>query len=462
MSELFEAAKVHIDRGQIDEAIPALVDHLNNNFEDEIALFMLGACFIQKGKNGLGAALTRQAIEIKRFRGGNFPEAFKNLGACFRAEGLIVDARKMWEVALTIEDSPRELAEILSNIGGSYVNHGTPDKAIEYYDQALAVQPDKLSVKFNRGLALLEKGEWREGWEGYYAGFAAGDRTNRFYKDLPEWDGSPDKKVIVWGEQGVGDEIMFASVLSDLTKISKKVIFDCHPRLVTLFQRSFPGLEIHGTRKTLQGITWVDETDAEAAVCISTLPKWFRNEDKDFPGKPYLAADNGYWALNGRKAMRVGVSWAGGTKKTNADLRSIKLKKLLPLFEAAPDAEFYSLQYTPDAAREVCALEEKTGVHIRHYPSWVQCKDYDRTASFVASMDLVVTVCTSIHHLSNALGVPTWTLVPSKPAWRYGAKGHLFYKDSSTFYRQAPEEGWGSVIERVAADLKNFQKEQVA
>lgn len=453
MSDLFESAKVHIDRGEIDHAIPVLIDHLNGHFHDEVALFMLGACFIQKGKNGIGAALTRQAIEIRNKRGANFPEALKNLGACFRNENKPDVAREIWEVALTVETDKNEQAQILSNIGGSYVNNGSPEKAVEYYDRSLAIRPDLLTVRFNRGLALLEQGKWREGWEEYFQGFGSGDRVLRRYGSIPEWDGTSDKTLIVWGEQGVGDEIMFASCLPDLIKVSKKVIFDCHPRLVELFKRSFPGIEIHGTRKTLSNLTWVDTAEADAAVCISTLPKWFRNQDSDFPGVPYLKP--GEWA-RGKTPLRIGISWTGGTKLTNTDLRSIKLKKWEPLLKSIEGAEFYSLQYTPDAAREVCALEEKTGLHVKHWPSWVQARDYDRTAAFVGSMDLVITVCTAVHHLANAIGVPTWTLVPSKPAWRYGIGGENWYRSTSTFFRQAEGEGWGSVLARVETALKDF------
>lgn len=452
-SEFLEAAKVHIDRGKIDEAIPALVDHLNIDFHDEAALLMLGACFIQKGKNGIAAALTRQAIEIRKYKGQQFPEALGNLATCFRKENKPKEAAEIFNLALSVESDPTERAKLFSNLGGCYVNNGTPEEAIKFYDQAIELLPDLLTTRYNRGLAYLELGRWKEGWEGYDAGFASGDRVVRRYGNLPEWDGSPGKTVIVWGEQGVGDEILFASCIPDLMKVSKRVIFDCHPRLTALFERSFPGVEIHGTRKTLQGLNWVDDIDADCSVSITTLPKYFRNTNESFPGTPYLKA--GEWA-RGPKPLRIGISWTGGTKLTNTDLRSIKLKKWAPLLKSIEGAEFYSLQYTPDAAREVCTLEEKTGLHVKHWPSWVQAKDYDRTAAFVGSMDLVITVCTAVHHLANAIGVPTWTLVPSKPAWRYGIGGENWYRSTSTFFRQAEGEGWGAVLGRVETALRGF------
>jgi tetratricopeptide (TPR) repeat protein len=466
--EQLEQAKVHIDRRQIEQAIPVLIDHLNDNFHDEEALFMLGACFLDRGKPGMGSALNRLAIQIRTDKGQPFPEALKNLGACFKAENRMDAAEEVWRLALEVAPNNIEKAQLLSNLGGLHINNGDPEVALPLFDEALRTDPTCEGGRFNRGMVHLELGNWRQGWADYGAGFGTGDRIDRRYKNLPEWDGTPGQTVIVWGEQGIGDEIMFASVLPDLIKVSKKVIFDCHPRLVKLFERSFPGVEIHGTRKLQSYLPWLDETEADASLCLSSLTTFFRNEDKDFPGKPYLKSG---LALKNyphsdsyeirQKPFRIGISWAGGTKKTRGDLRSIALKHWLPIL-AVNGPEFYSLQYSPEAAADVCSLEEETGFRVRHYPGHVQCTDYDKTASFVASMDLVITVCTSIHHLSNALGVPTWTLVPSKPAWRYGAKGHLFYKDSSTFYRQEPDQPWGSLIERVAYDLMKFQKERAA
>lgn len=460
--EQLEQAKVHIDRSQIEQAIPVLIDHLNDNFHDDEALFMLGACFLSRGKAGMGAALNRLAIQIRTDKGHIFPEALKNLGACFKAENKMNQAEEIWKLALEVAPNDKEKAQILSNLGGLHINNGDPEVALPFFDEAIATDPSCEGARFNRGMVHLELGNWRQGWADYAAGFNSGDRVHRRYKGLPEWDGTPNQTVIVWGEQGIGDEIMFASVLPDLIKISKKVIFDCHPRLVKLFQRSFPEVEIHGTRKVQSHLPWLDETEADASICLSSLTTFFRNEDKDFPGKPYLKAEGHLWAPSRRNVFRVGISWAGGTKKTRGDLRSIALKHWVPVFDLLGEIEFYSLQYSPEAANDVCSLEEETGLRVRHYPGLVQSTDYDKTASFVASMDLVITVCTSIHHLSNALGVPTWTLVPSKPAWRYGAKGHLFYKDTSTFFRQEKDQPWGEVIERASYQLMKFHKERAA
>jgi hypothetical protein len=453
VSEKLEAAKVNLDRGEMDAAISNLLEHLNGDPLDEAALMMLGAAFISKGQTGIAIALTRQAIEIRGKRGRTFPEALTNLGTAFKMENRNEAAAEIWSMALECEDVPSERAKILCNLGSCFVHEGKPAQAVKYYDEAMRLSSDMPEAAYNRSLAYLEQGRWREGWQGYHAGFKTQHRPARRYVGVPEWDGTPGQTVIVWGEQGVGDEILFASCLPDMIRTCKRVILDCHPRLEATFKRSFPGVEVHGTRKQLNDLRWMDNCDADASICISSLPMFFRNSDASFPGTAYLNAGTelspasfNRMPLPGRP-IRIGISWAGGTKKTRSDLRSIPLPEFAGLIGSI-DADRYSLQYTDTAAREVCELEETTGLHLRHYPGRVQCRDYDKTMSFIASLDLVITVCTTAYHAAGALGVPVWCLVPSKPAWRYADKGQLWY-GSARFFRQAPDEEWSAVLARV-------------
>src|SRR6185312_2680137 len=271
-----------------------------------------------------------------------------------------------------------------------------------YSNEALKLDPGNAIYHYNRGLQNLELGKWEQGWKDYEAGFKTSDRRGRQYGELPIWDGTDGQTVIVWGEQGIGDEIMFASCLPDILRRSKRIIFDCHPRLVALFQRSFPEAEIHGTRKQHTGVKWINDCGADAHICVSSLPLHFRNRTEDFPGTRYLQASPGgpMQAWQERLRPRIGISWMGGTHKTRADLRSIPLDQWLPILKSI-DADFYSLQYGDRASRQACAFREDTGIDLRHYPGWVECRDYDRTASFVASMDLVITVNTTMHHLAG-------------------------------------------------------------
>jgi tetratricopeptide (TPR) repeat protein len=451
-----------VAKGDLDAAIQRLSEFLNGAFFHDEALFMLGACMMAKGMNGLSAVLTSAAIDSRAAKGRKFPEALINLGGAYKAERHNGIAERIWRDALEAETVPSERAKILANLAGLYVNEGDPERAIPLCDQALKEDPQNYGAQANRGMACLELGRWREGWRGFRATYLSEDRNRRVYPGIPEWDGSPGKRVICWGDQGIGDEIFFANSLPDLIAVSQKVILDCHPRLPALFQHSFPEIEVHGTRKDLSALPWLKDCGAEAAIGLADLPLFFRNETEEWRGAPYLKAPPHYRCE--RSGLRIGISWTGGTKRTRTDLRSLPLAAMEPILRARPDAQWFSLQYRPphestsDAAREVCELEERTGIRISHYPGWVECFDYSRTAAFVASLDLVITVCTTAHHLAGALGIPCWTLVPSRPSWRYQIRGErLPWYDSVRLFRQDKDGDWSGPVERIARELADFR-----
>ena len=469
---LLDEAKALVLKGDADGAIRKCSEYLNGDFFHDEALFMLGGCFMAGGMNGLAAVCTSAAIDARRAQNKTFPEALMNLGGIYKSEHKNDVAAKIWAEALKQETIPRERSKIMTNIAGLYVNESQPETAIEWCNKALKEDPKNHGAMVNRGMAHLELGHWREGWEGWRETYATGDRRRRFYGDtIPEWNGQMGKSVIVYGDQGVGDELYYASMLTEMGQICRKVTLDCHPRLPALFKRSFPDFDVHGTRKDLTELPWLRDCDAEAAVGIADLPCFLRNTADEWgAGKAYLQADNG-WASFGAPAppngdlrlhegprqKRIGLSWTGGTKRTRTDLRSLPLEALEPILRARPDAQWFSLQYTPDAARQVCELEERTGIRIAHYPGWVECFDYDRTASFVASLDLVVTVATTVHHLAGALGIPVWTLVPSRPSWRYQVKGErLPWYASARLFRQEADGDWSGPIAQVAKELESL------
>lgn len=470
---LIDEAKALVLKGDVDAAVRKLTESLNGDFFNEEALFMLGNCFMAGGMNGLSAVVTSAAIDARRARsGGPYPEAMLNLGCAYKQERLNDVAERIWVEALKHEKLARRRTLIYSNIAGLYINEGDPLTAIEWCDKALAADPGNHAAAAQRGMACLELGRWREGWEGWKHTYAAHDRRRRFYGDhIPEWNGAMGKSVIVYGDQGVGDELYYASCLPDMAQVCRKVILDCHPRLETLFQRSFPDFEVYGTRKDLTELPWLRDCDAEAAIALADLPGYFRNTDDEWgDGRAYLKAERVNTLTdtmrreNGSMPLRIGVSWRGGTKRTRRELRSMPIETLEPVLRARPDAQWFSLQYTPneadkggekDAARAVCELEERTGIRIAHYPGWVESFDYDRTASFVASLDLVITVCTTVHHLAGSLGVPVWTLVPSRPSWRYQVKGdRLPWYASARLFRQDVDGDWSGPIARVAKELE--------
>lgn len=363
--------------------------------------------------------------------------------------------------------------DIQNNLATLYINEGKPELAFKHLDMALKVAPTHPQALWNRSLANLEVGNYETGFQEYVHGKRAQVRMDRNYSNIaqtPEWDGSPGKVVVVYGEQGIGDEIMFASCLHELIRDSKQVVFDCHKKLHRLFTNSFPEIDIYGTREE-PNITWmINPADGlpayavDAKVAIGDLPRFYRRKIEDFPGGPYLNPTkdaNVRWGnrlaelFNDNKPV-IGINWIGGHKKTRVEVRSLSLEKLLPVLKQ--DAHFVSLQYTP-CEQEIYDFEAKHGIKIHHWPEAAYNEHYDETAGLVANCDLVITCCSSVVHLAGSMGVRTWVLTPSRPAWRYRLDLDYmpWYGDTVHLIRQEPNSiEWGPVVQKASERLAGF------
>jgi tetratricopeptide (TPR) repeat protein len=447
-------AKLLQERGEHDAAFSIFCEALTADFDDYDSLYRLGLSFAARGHYGPAANILARCAQA------NPKDAlvFLDLAHCFRQTDQIDKAEELLRLAVTLTDDARLKSMLVGNIAGCYCNNGTPERGIELYDEAIAIDPTNKHHVFNKGLLQLEMSQWEEGFKNYEFGFTTGQRPVRTYEGVTPWRPGVDikgKTVIVWGEQGIGDEIMSASMIPDLMRDAGRVIFDCHPRLVALFERSF-GIKCYGTRKTTNFDWWRNE-QADVSMSITSLGTLYRSKG-EFPGTPYLKRENHKPDLV-NDCAHIGIAWAGGTIRNKSQVRSIPLEQWAPLLKAFPKAQFYSLQYQDNAATEVAEFREKTGIDIIHNPGRVQCQDYSRTADFVGNLDLVISVCTSVIHLAGALGVPCWVLTPSKPAWRYGLKGkRMAWYSSVTLYRQTGDE-WGDVFAEVQKDLMAFLAE---
>jgi hypothetical protein len=318
------------------------------------------------------------------------------------------------------------------------LRRGNFRKTIEYCDRSLAVEPEMVDSMVNRGMAYLAFRRWREGWEGYTRNLGFNkDRKERIYGDEKRWDGSKSLNIVCFGEQGIGDEITFASILNDLTFDSKSVALECDRRLEGLFKRSFPLCDVFGTRYKSDH-PWSEGIKFDARVALGDLPKFYRNNG-EFPGTSYLAPSP-EMSLQWRTLLRslgpklkVGIAWNGGISETGKDRRSIKLEALLPILKQ--DCDFISLEYK-DPTAELEQLEETHGIKVHHWSWGVEAYDYDQTAALVAELDLVISVTTTVVLTAGALGKECWTLVPEKPIWMYCVDGDFPWFHSVKVFRQ--------------------------
>jgi len=483
----------HKAMAEAENLIHGILAQQPNNWA---AIFFLANIYLHYGKDGIAIVLFERAAQLEP----NCPETWNNLGTAYRKENHNTDAERCLKKALEIKpDDP----DVYNNLATLHINEGSPDKALEYLNKGLALSGAHNQLHWNRGLALLELEQWDEGFPEYAWGVASNDRLTKNYGDALWWDGDahPNDKIVVYGEQGIGDEIMFASMLPDLQNAFQgKVIFDAHPRLVSLFEGAFPEVHVYDTRKILdRPVSWLpSEMPIQWKVPIGNLGKWFRRKEEDFPKVPYIYPDREKveeykeWIRLTGPGPYLAVGWVGGHKKTRKDIRSIKLADLTPIIQRA--GTVFSVQYTSHGEEDTEAYFKETATRIWHFPEVVCCQkaekyilmkdgtpiaesknkeelkplrvhyggeiehvhdtpayDYGETAAFVAALTelggRVVTVNSSLVHLMGAMGLPCYTLTPAKPAWRYGLKRKdmVWYPNVRQF-RQTPIGGWTEAI----------------
>ena len=450
----FEQANQLNEQGHYKEALALYDQVLTQNHYNPHLLAAMGTILAREQETmGLAITLLHLAIDKMPKKDKVPQEYYANLALAYRQSGQQDKSIENLERALKIEKT----AGTLTNYGNAFIEVGNPHKAIDALTEAITLDPSIDLTHYNLGLALLETGQWDRAWDEYEHGEVPGGmRMERTYGNVPKWKGpieEPGKKVCIYGEQGIGDEIMFASVLPDVLK-TNEVIFDCHPRLIKLFEKSFPTVKCYPTRKEAE-LFWPDADPLECRFAIGSLGKFYRRSRAAFPGTPYLKADP--LLPKGRK-LRVGISWTGGRSTQRISRRTVPLSWWPSIL--SNDCEFVSLQYT-DCEEEIKVVEQKQGFTIHQYPE-AKDLDYYKTAQLVASCDLVISVCTSIIHLAGALGVPCWVMVPKKAAWRYQASGPMPWYRSVRLYRQ-PEHGesaWIDVVNKVGYDLSEYVQSQ--
>jgi len=492
----FFAATQLDQAGKHKDAERIYLELLNADFENSVLCAALGMNYASAQKNGIAMILLQKALAnldnlvddfgklgirpqkpsdvdgVSKFVTGKRAEILNAIGTCYKHENVVDKARECFTQAQALLDTDN--ADIQNNLGTLYINEGTPEKGMHHFARALAVEKDHAQAHWNISLAHLELGDYEKGWIEYDYGMPAKVRMDRhFTKDpLPIWQGEKGARVVVWGEQGIGDEILFASCLPDLLRDSEMVVFDCHKKLHRLFANSFPAIDIYPTRED-EMIIWPMKSDGSNRydfthrIAIGSLPRYYRPGLESFPGIPYLnptQASREYWrtrldALPPRP--NVGISWIGGHKRTRIEVRSMALEQMLPILgKLADKANLISLQYTP-CDHEIAALEKNHGIKIHHWPDAAATEHYDDTAGLVANLDLVITVCTSVVHLAGALGVPTWVLTPSRPAWRYRLDLDTmpWYRSVSLFRQATGSTDWTPVVARVADAVQDLMNE---
>jgi len=351
------------------------------------------------------------------------------------------------------------------NLGNTLTSLLRPDEAAYSYRAALALQPDHAAAHKNLSFALLQQGNYAEGWQEYeWRVHTDGSRLKTSTK--PAWDGTgfQGKTLLVCAEQGLGDTLQFVRFLPQVKAWGGTVILECQPPLTRLLQ-GVDGADVVISRPADGSLP---KQNYDLHVHLMSLPGLLGTIPDTLPVTiPYLTADpseTAKWrARLGTQSdvFRVGIVWAGSPDNNNDRSRSMTLTDFLPLLDC-PGVVLYSLQKGSAAAQiatlsgaiEVVALsKESSSVEVVDLSEELQ--DFTDTAGALTALDLLITVDTSVAHLAGALGLPVWTLLPYIPDWRWLLdRADTLWYPTMRLFRQPKRGDWTSVIGEVNAALR--------
>jgi tetratricopeptide (TPR) repeat protein len=438
--------------------------------------FYAGNLMFNTGRVALARTCFEHCVDID-----SNPLVLANLGAALRRLNKNDEGVAVLEGAL---DRYPDYEPALVNLGSMFVNEGEPEKGIPYLERAVELGTAKGKLErgalWNLGLLYLEAARFAEGFDIYRKGLGAERMTRSYaYKDVPEPEVlAPEhvgagKTLIVYGEQGIGDELMAGTIIEDARREFDEVIFECHPRLIDLHQRAHPGIRLFPTRKD-DYIGWPIEHGirADYKCPILDLAARYRRGVESFErawseyGPTYSAdADETQEYRQQLEEIAqgrpiVGLATHGGVMQTARQYRTMRIPDVENLFSNT-DCLFVGLDYD-DMTPFTMHVHEKFGEHrFRWFPAAVQHWDYSHTAAMVAACDMVVTVCQSVAHLSAAMGKKTRVLTPKRCAWRYAPVANperwFWYPDEHVkLYRQDDPNSWDGPLARVIQDIKEL------
>ncbi len=426
-----------------------------NNYETWLDL---SALFSANAQNTESLYFATHALSIKP----TDPRGHLNLGCALSTMGRLDDAYYCFETVLQI--CPNDISA-LKNIALIHEKRGEIDATLTTLDKALSFtskgSEQEADIFYSKSYPLLAKGELRDGWEMYSYGFLPNNKLSRAPKrkfNVPLWNGNPiqGKRLLVWREQGLGDELMFAHIIPEIFSLCSDVVIECEERLASLFQRSFP--QCHVRTQSFDFLTGLSlNNDFDYHVPIGSLAQLFRSEIELFQrGKPYLIPDT---KLVNKYADRlsefvnkkiVGICWRSGVVTAERSLQYSPLSSWKPILDLQ-NIVFVNLQYG-ECAQEIKQARETIGVDIIEWEDLDLRNDLESVAALMSNLDCVVSVGTAVAQMAGALGKPL-ILMTSRDWTLFGQDDYPWFGNTKLFISEF-NQSIESLIPQVANHLK--------
>jgi len=375
-----------------------------------------------------------------------------NLANLLAANDEWSEAQALFRRAFSVSANPR----IHKNLGVAALEHNDLESAQHHFKAALHAFPKWHDVELNLAFVLLKQGAFKEGWGLYEARFETEANRHIYSSSLQKWEFEPNRSVLIWTEQGVGDTIMYMSQLSEIADRCSTVGVVAEQRLHSLLRRSF-GNRIHYYDRTLE---LPDQQDFDSQLSIESCPQFFRTNTESFnqSKRPYIKPDPHLVARFREQFTReaagkpiLGLSWR--SKNTEVGLRrSIHFCDLLAVL---PEGALHlvNLQYG-DVSSELSEAREKQFT-MSHPDEADYLADLEAFAATVAACDYVVTIDNSTAHFAGAMGKSQIILLPYVCDWRWGVKEEAIWYQDCVLMRQHSRGDWSEALASMANAVKS-------
>ena len=382
--------------------------------------------------------------------------SYNVLGISLAELGCYEEAIENFQEAISLDP---KYVDAYNNLGNSFKNLGRLDDALENYNKAIDLDPDNPEYLNNFGRFLMLIYNFKDAFK--FMEWRLKIEESNFIPLAtlkPRWHGNDKKKIFLLKEQGVGDQIMFSSMIPEIYENVDKLIVECDHRILPLFQRSLPN-----NIKFITDRMDVGDNEYDCQIPIGSLPLHFRKELIDFKksSRGWLKADqekvkNIRQNLIQNKSKKIiGVSWRTSSLLTNSHLRNIELAKMLEPLKNL-DLIFVNLQYG-EVSNEINNLRSDYGIEVLEMPGLDLFSNIDSLAALISACDYIISIDNLNSHFAGALGVNTMLLLPKVADERWGLESNKTYLyDSLVLYRQSSYNDWNEPLKKMKTDIQNL------
>jgi tetratricopeptide (TPR) repeat protein len=440
--------------GKLDEAIDAYKKTISLKPGYADAYFNMGIVLKDQGKFEEAIEAYKKSITLKP----DHAEAYCNKGSVLYDQGKFDEAIEAYKKSILLKPN---YADAYNNMGLALHYQDKMEEAIQAYNKTLSLNPDYAEAHHNLSFALLKSGRLKEGleeseWRWKNPEFSSLQRS--FLQ--PMWDGTQSlkgKKILVWGEQGVGDTLIWSSCLSLITSQAKQYILECQEKLLPLLKRSFPNVDVRHENRNLDLV----RDDFDFHLPMGSLYKHFIDEiTQNTPLDAYLIPDPvrvNYWKERLKsigKGPYVGIGWKSSNMSPERLPNYSSISEWSSIL-TIPDVTFINLQYK-DFKDDLAKVKDELGVTVHNFDDLDQFNNIDDVAALCTALDMVVSNHGTLPLISGGVGAPTklanwrqspWNTILNNPV---GPSIHIFERDTW--------EPWDNIFKSIKEDITKLTK----